>query len=147
MLKPLCLFLVAAPALMMAQTDVAGTWLATTDIFGNPPTSGSPLRRTAAPCPANSATTNWKGTLNGAGIHFMTKNDSGGSSEYNGTVTSDSMTGTVVTIDGDTKEHTNATFTAKRVAERNPGPPARHEFVPTTFYRRFSPDTKPVLTI
>jgi hypothetical protein len=52
----------------------------------------------------------------------------------------------VVTIDGDTKEHTTATFTAKRVAERHPGPPARHEFVPTTFYRRFSPDMKPVLT-
>ena len=53
----------------------------------------------------------------------------------------------VVRIDADTKEHTSATFTAKRVAERRPRPPERHEFVPTTFYRRFSPDTKPVLTI
>ena len=60
MLKPLCFFLVVAPALMMAQTNVAGTWLATTDIFGNPLHQRLTLRRTAAPCPADSATTNWK---------------------------------------------------------------------------------------
>ena len=146
MLKPLCFFLVVAPALMMSQTNVAGTWLATTDIFGNPLYQRLTLEANGSTLSGKLGNDKLEGTLNGAGIHFMTKNDRR-SSEYNGTVTSDGMTGTVVTIDGDTQEHTNATFTAKRVTERNPGPPERHEFVPTTFYRRFSPDTKPVLTI
>src|SRR5215469_754623 len=132
MLKPLCFFIVVAPALMMAQTNVAGTWLSTTDIFGNPLYQRLTLEANGSTLSGKLGNDKLEGTLNGADIHFMTKNDSGGSSEYNGTVTSDSMTGTVVRIDGDTKEHTNATFTAKRVAERRPRPPTRHEFVPTT---------------
>ena len=82
MMKPLCFFLVAAPARMMAQTNVAGTWLATTDIFGNPPTSGSPLRRTAALCPANSGTTNWKARPERSGHTFHDEERQRGRSDY-----------------------------------------------------------------
>jgi acetamidase/formamidase len=33
------------------------------------------------------------------------------------------------------------------VPQRRPGPPQRHEFTPTTFYRQFSAANKPVLTV
>jgi hypothetical protein len=125
----------------MAQTNVAGTWLATTDIFGNPLHQRLTLEANGSTLSGKLGNDKLEGTVNRAGIRFMTKNDSRGS-RIRGTVTSDSMTGTVVTIDGDTKTHTNETCTAIRVVERHPGPPARHEFVPTTFYCRFSPDTK-----
>jgi acetamidase/formamidase len=39
------------------------------------------------------------------------------------------------------------TFTATMVSKRRGGAPQRHEFMPTTFYRRFSAETTPVLTI
>jgi acetamidase/formamidase len=38
-------------------------------------------------------------------------------------------------------------FTATLVPARPTGPPKRHDFVPTVFYRRFSPENKPVLTV
>ena len=38
-------------------------------------------------------------------------------------------------------------FTAELVPPRRSGPPDRHEYVPTTFYRQFSAANKPVLTV
>ena len=38
-------------------------------------------------------------------------------------------------------------FTAKIVPARRAGPPQRHEFTPTIFYRQFSAANKPVLTV
>ena len=38
-------------------------------------------------------------------------------------------------------------FTAKIVPARRAGPPQRHEFTPTVFYRQFSAANKPVLTV
>jgi amidase len=51
-------------------------------------------------------------------------------------------------VNGDDPTHPSThQFTATIVPKRRAGPPRRHEFTPTTFYRRFSAENKPVLTI
>ena len=70
MLKPLCFFLVIAPALMMAQTNVAGTWLATTDIFGNPLHQRLTLEPNGRTLSGKLGNDKLEGTLNGADITF-----------------------------------------------------------------------------
>jgi acetamidase/formamidase len=52
----------------------------------------------------------------------------------------------VIDETGDSPEHIETTFTARKIPDK-PAGPQRHEFVPTTFYREFSATTKPVLTI
>ncbi len=147
MLKYALFTLVVAPALLFAQNNLSGAWVATTDIYGNPLSQRLTLDVNGNALYGKLGGDKLEGTVNGAKIHFTTRDEDGGSNEYTGTISGDSMSGTVMMIDGDTKEQTNSTFTAKRVPERRPGPPQRHEFVPTTFYRRFSPEIKPVLTI
>jgi acetamidase/formamidase len=147
MLKRACFLLLFAPTLLLGQNIVVGTWLATTDVFGNPLHERLTIDAKGDALSGKLGGDKLEGTLNGGALHFITKQEDGGSNEYNGTVTGDTMAGTVLIIQGDTNEHISSTFTAKRLAERRPGPPQRHEFVPTTFYRRFSPEVKPVLTV
>src|SRR5258707_15704453 len=59
-----------------------------------------------------------------------------------------SMSGTAIFIDSDNPDHAEShEFTAALVPPRPTGPAKHHEFVPTTFYRQFSPLNKAVLTI
>src|SRR5262249_46769509 len=86
----------------------------------------------------------------GAAIHFVAKSDDGSAAEVTATLGagSQTMTGTWLRIEADDpKNPVKAAFTARTIPARRPGPPRRHEFAPTTFYRQFSADTKPVLTI
>jgi acetamidase/formamidase len=59
------------------------------------------------------------------------------------------LSGTVIFVDASDKEHPQTrSFTARLVPPRKPNTsPERHEFTPSNFYRRFSSETKPVLTI
>jgi amidase len=147
MLKRACIVLLFAPTLLFAQNNIAGTWLATTDIFGNPLNQRLTLQASANSLSGKLGDGKLEGSLAGNAVHFVIKGSFGQTFEYDGTIAGDSMSGTVLMIDDDTKERTNSTFTAKRVPERPAGPPRRHEFVPTTFQRRFSPEIKPALTI
>jgi amidase len=89
-----------------------------------------------------------EGTVSGNKIHFLAKDEHGGSEDTTATVQGTSMSGTVIFVDGDNPGHPEThEFSAKLVPPRPTGPAKRHEFVPTTFYRQFSPFNKPVLTI
>ncbi len=147
MRKSVLLGLVFVSSLLFAQNNLSGTWLATTDIFGNPLAQRLTLAVNGNAVQGKLGDDKLDGTVDGNKIHFMSRDEDGGTNEYIGTVAGDTMSGTVVMIDGVTKERTESKFTAKRVPEHRPGPPQRHEFVPTTFYRRFSHELKPVLTI
>jgi amidase len=58
------------------------------------------------------------------------------------------MSGKFVLIYGDNPDQPEThDFTATLVPARPAGPAKHHEFVPTTFYRQFSPFNKPVLSI
>lgn len=89
-----------------------------------------------------------EGTANGNAVHFLAKDEHGGSEEVKATLSGNSMTGAMIFINGDDPSHPDShEFTATLVPQRPAGPPKKHEFVPTTFYRQFSPFNKPVLTI
>lgn len=91
---------------------------------------------------------NLEGSLGGNAIHFLAKDDQGGSAEGTGTVQGDSMSGIIVYIDSSNPSHPmTVPFTAKRAPKRPAGTPKRHDFIPTTFYRQFSPHNKPVLNV
>jgi amidase len=143
----LSLSLLLVPSRLPAQGKPGGTWLLTTDIFGYPLHQRFTWEPKGESLTGKVDSDKVEGTLKGGAIQFVSKQDGGGRNEYTGTLSGDAMSGTVVLIDGDTGERVNSTFVAMRVPERRAGPPQRHEFVPTTFYRRFSAETKPVLTI
>jgi acetamidase/formamidase len=89
-----------------------------------------------------------EGTVSGSSFHFLAKDENGGSEEVKATFQGDAMTGTAVFVNGDDLSHPiTHLFTAKLVPARRAGPPQHHEFVPTAFYRQFSPLNKPVLTV
>jgi len=89
-----------------------------------------------------------EGTVSGSSVQFLAKDDHGGSEDVKATWKGSTISGTVVFISGDDPTHPEThPFTATPVPARRAGPPERHEFTPTVFYRRFSPENKPVLTV
>lgn len=88
-----------------------------------------------------------EGTLEGNVVHF-TARDSFSTIECTGTVSGDTISGKFVeTLIEDSRNVTDSTITATRVQPPRSGPPQRHEFTPTIFYREFSDAPPPVLRI
>lgn len=89
-----------------------------------------------------------EGTVTGNAVRLLAKDEHSGSEDVKGTLSGNSMSGTVIFSDADNPDHPDTyEFTATLVPPRPSGPAKRHEFVPATFYRQFSPHNKPVLTI
>jgi acetamidase/formamidase len=145
--KRLALLLVLVPSCLSAQTRLDGTWLLTTEVFGNPLHQRLELVQKGEALSGKIATDDVVGTMQGGTLHFVSKQDDGGRNEYTGRLNGETLSGTVVLVDGDTGQRVESTFSARRVPARRAGPPRRHEFVPTTFQRRFSAEIEPVLTI
>ena len=135
------------PVASSAQSQASGSWLLTTDVFGYPWYQRLTLEQKGDSLSGKAGSDKVEGTLTGGAVRFVSTQDGGSRNEYSGTLSGDAISGTVVLVDGDSGERASSTFTARRVPARQAGPPRRHEFVPTRFERRFSAETKPVLTI
>ena len=144
---PLSVLLLVVPSSLLAQASVDGTWLLTTDVFGNPLHQRLTLVQKGESLTGKADSDEVEGTLKGGAVEFASAPEGGGRNEYAGTLSGDRMSGTAVLVDGDSGERASSTFVATRVPARRAGPPRRHEFVPTAFYRLFSAETAPVLTI
>jgi amidase len=136
---------VFAPSLV-AQNDPAGEWLLTQDIYGNPLHQRLSLKVDGGVLSGTLGRQPVKGTIAGDSVHFEIKDDQS-SAEFTGTVSADGMAGTVVHIEQGDPTPLKTTWQARRVPPKRSGPPERHEFVPTTFYRQFSSSNAPVLRI
>ena len=141
--------LLLLPALLLPQTPtLTGKWFTTTDFYGTPINYSMELNQDGDKFTGKFGGDKLEGTLNGSAIHFLAKDDQGGTEELTGTFSGGTISGTIVFIDGDDKEHpVTHKFAATRAPERRPGGPQRHDFVPTVFYRQFSPFNAPVLTV
>ena len=146
MFKHVALIVFLAPSLLLAQSTAAGDWLLTQDVYGNPlhqrltlKVDGTALSGTLGRRPID-------GTVGGNAIRFTMKNEDA-TDEFNGTMSADGMTGTLVHTEKGGQNPLNSSWSASRVPARRAGPPQRHEFVPTTFYRQFSASNPPVLRI
>src|SRR4051812_35839493 len=136
-----------APSFVVAQNSVSGRWMTTTDLFGTPVNYELHLTQSGDKLTGTFSGDKLEGTLTGNKLHFFAA-DENGSEECDCTVNGDTITGTIVFTNSQNKEHpASHAFTAKKVPERRAGAPQRHEFAPTVFYRQFSPNNKPVLTV
>ncbi|HXM43692.1 MAG TPA: acetamidase/formamidase family protein [Bryobacteraceae bacterium] len=148
MTKNLSLLLLI-PALLPAQTSsVAGRWFAVADFYGTPIDFSMELSQQGDKLTGNFDGDKLEGTLTGEALHFLAKDEHGGSEELTATLQSGAMSGTIVFVDGDDKEHPSThQFTATLVPQRRSGAPQRFDFTPSIFHRQFSAANKPVLTV
>jgi amidase len=131
-----------------ATGPASGHWVISADYLGTPINLSLELAQDGDKLTGNLDGDKLEGSLSGSAIHFLAKDDHGGSEEVTGTFSGDTISGTMILIDSSNPAHPlSLPLTAKLRAKRNPATPQRHEFTPTTFYRQFSPANKPVLTV
>jgi amidase len=148
MSKPLALLLLV-PALALAQPPaVTGRWTTTADFYGTPLNFPMELNQQGDKLTGDFGGDKLEGALTGNSIHFLAKDDQGGSEELTATVQAGVISGTIVFVDAGDPEHPSShQFTATLVPKRSSAPPQRHDFTPTVFHRQFSAANKPVLTV
>ncbi len=127
---------------------LSGRWIGTADYLGTPLNVSLELTQQADKLTGNFEGDKLEGTVTGNSLHFLAKDDLGGSEDTTTTFQGDSMSGTIIWVDGTNPSHPiKVPFTAKLATAHRPSTPKTHEFTPTVFYRQFSPMNKPVLTI
>lgn len=135
----------AAPA---SVVPLNGRWTVTSDFHGTPIYFKLELEQQGDKLTGNFDGDKLEGTVHGSAVQFLAKDDHGGSEDVKGTLKGSALSGTVVFVNGDDPTHPEThPFTAMLIPPRPSGSPKRHEFTPTVFYRRFSPENKSVLTI
>jgi hypothetical protein len=141
------LFLI--PALMVAQSSsLTGKWFVAADFYGTTLNFSLDLSQQENKLTGNFDGDKLEGTFTGKAIHFLAKDEHGGSEELTGTVQGGGRSGTIIFTATDDKDHPTAhPFTATRATVRRTGSPQRHEFTPSTFYRQFSAANRPVATV
>jgi acetamidase/formamidase len=139
------LSLCAVPAL----SQVTGNWLVTAEYFGTPGYFRIELTQEGDKVTGKLAGTKLtEVSVNGNSIHLVATQKDGSTRVADATLADGKLTGKGTDTFVDDKAHPIPyTFTAIRVPARPTGPPQRHEFKATVFYREFSPFNKPVLTI
>src|SRR5437764_2077127 len=127
---------------------LTGKWIVEADFYGTPLYFQMELNEESGKLSGKFGGRKLEGTVAGNSIHFVAKDEQGGTEECTAMVQGGRITGTIVSTDADDTSHPRThTFTASLPPPRRAGAPQRHEFTPTTFYRQFSAVNKPVLTV
>jgi amidase len=134
-----------APA---AEDLLSGHWIITAEYLGALVNLSVEFKQDGNKLTGNFDGDKLEGTVTGNSVHFLAKDDQGGSEEGTATVQNGKMSGTIIYIDGSNPTHPiNTPFTATLAGKPPARLPQTHEFTPTVFYREFSPTNKPVLTV
>jgi amidase len=136
--------MVASPA--GAQPRIDGVWVLTQDIYGNPLYQRLIVQIDGTAVSGTVGRQSITGTFRGTALHFVARNDNG-SSEFDGSLSGDRLSGTVVIASKDDSDTQKRAWSAVRMPSRPTAAPRRHEFTPTTFERQFSAATPPVLHV
>ena len=128
---------------------VTGRWVVSADFYGTPLSFPMELKQEGEKLTGKFWGDNLEGTFQASSVHFVAKNEQGGTAECKATLQGDTISGTLVFTNppGDPEPPSTHQFTAKAIPARRAGPPQRHEFTPTVFYRQFSAANQPVLTV
>lgn len=130
------------------DSALTGRWVVNADFYGTPLYFVAELRQEGAKLTGKFGGDKLEGAVTGTSIKFLAKDEHGGTEDAKGTLQGGTITGTIVFTNGDDPTHPETrSFTATRVPERRSGAAKRHDFTPTTFYRRFSAENKPVLSV
>ncbi len=131
-----------------AESGLTGRWIISSDFYGTTLYFGLELEQKDDKLTGNFDGDNLEGTLTGKSVHFVAKDEHGGTEDVTASTSGAGFSGSVIFTDGSDPKHAEKhVFTATRVPQKRAGAAQRHEFVPTTFYRRFSAENKPVLTV
>lgn len=131
-----------------AASDLSGRWVVAADFYGSPLYFSLELNQLSDKLTGNLDGDKLEGTRSGNSIHFVAKDDQGGTEECQAVLKERTLSGTMVFISAGDPEHpTSHSFTAQLKPPPRSGPPRHFEFVPTAFYREFSALTRPVLNI
>jgi acetamidase/formamidase len=153
------LLLASRPALGAAQSashalDLSGHWIVKVDLWGSPIFYRLELRDNAGKLTGDFAGDKFEGAITGNSVHFLAKDEEGGSEECTATIhpladsSSAELSGTFIFIDASNPSHpATHSFTATLAPKRSSAPPQHHDFTPTTFYRQFSALNAPVLHV
>jgi amidase len=161
-LRQILFLLVFAPGILFAQNSSAkiaqqprsadapltGRWIVNAEFYGTPIYLTLNLVQQGEKITGDFDGDKLEGTLSGNDVHFLAKDEHGGSEDAKGSLHGSTITGSVIWVDGDDPTHpTTHQFTASLAPQRGTGAPQRHEFTPTVFSRQFSAANKPVLTV
>ncbi|HEV3039565.1 MAG TPA: acetamidase/formamidase family protein [Candidatus Angelobacter sp.] len=133
-----------------SPNDLSGRWIVTAEVFGTPVYYRLNLTQQGDKLTGNFIGDKLEGTVTGNTVQFHAQDERGtGWEDCKATVGNGVLSGTVTFVDASDQGHPQVRpFTAKLVPTGKPSTsPQRHEFTPTNFYRRFSAEIKPVLTI
>lgn len=133
-------------ALLVAQGPFDGEWLLTEDVYGTSLHQKLTLHVEGTTLSGTLGRRTISGSVTGSTIRFTIR-DGDAVEEFTGAMSSDGLTGTLVSTDPADPDTMKTSWSARRIPARRAGPPQRHEFVPTTFHRQFSAATPPVLRI
>ena len=126
--------------------SVTGKWQMTADFYGTQMYAPLQLEQTGTKLAGNFHGNKLEGTAESGKLHFVAQQDTE-VDEFNATVSGGEMKGEVVVTDTqDAAHHDVIPFTAELVKPLVHGNET-HEFVPTVFYRSWSPMNKPVLRV
>lgn len=131
------------------SSDLTGRWLMTAEVFGTPVYYRLNLTQQGNKLTGDFGGDKLEGTVSGNNMQFHAVDEEGGYEDCKATISNGALSGTVIFVDASDKDHPQTrSFTAQLVRPRKPNTsPQRHEFTPSNFYRRFSAENKPVLTI
>jgi amidase len=132
----------------IASRDLTGSWLLIADYYGATLYMGLVLEQQGERLVGKFRSRKFEGSVKGCNIYFVTKNDRGDTEEVSGVIQEGNLLGSVVTTRaGNTSHPERYRFTGTLALRYLVGPPQRHEFTPTVFYRQFSTLYEPVLRV
>jgi amidase len=145
-------FSLAMAWLVQAAADAAelvgSHWLVTANLHGTPLYGRLDIEQQGQKITGQFYGDKFEGSLDAGAIHFIAKDNSGGTSKVDAAVKGGVLSGTVVESDAADESHSDQySFTAIPISQEHRGAPVRHEFAPSVFYREFSASNKPVLVV
>jgi len=153
------LLLAISPGVRAAKSefhapDLTGPWVVNADLWGSPIFYRLELKDDAGKLTGILGGDKLEGTVTGNSVHFLAKDEEGGSEECSATIkllahsSSAEFSGRLTFIDAANPSNpVTHTFIATPAPKRSSAPPQRHDFTPTTFYRQFSALNAPVLHV
>ncbi|HYX20565.1 MAG TPA: acetamidase/formamidase family protein [Thermoanaerobaculia bacterium] len=137
------------PGVLLADgAPIAGRWVVTLESFGVPSYYVMTLEQHAEKLTGDFGGDKLEGTVSGSEIRFRAKDEQGGWEEATARLEGGVLKGSItIAFSNDPTHPETQPFTARPARLRPAGTPRRHDFVPTTFHRQFSPAIPPVLTI
>ncbi|GAA3759440.1 acetamidase/formamidase family protein [Terriglobus aquaticus] len=151
MIRSISLILLSALApcgLAQSPTALTGHWLMTGDNHGTTFYMPLDLVEKGSQLTGKIGGDALHGEVHAQSVHFTARDEDNNTGEVNATLADGKLTGTLLSTDAHNPAHSDRlTFVAVLSPRVTSGTPKRHEFVPTVFYRDYSPLHPVVLTV